>query len=90
MDEQTFREHIRSLGYSEPHVLELGSGNPSGLHAHGFSSIGLVIRGRVTLEFENSAITNDPGDFCEIAAGVLHDERPGPEGVTVLLATKAV
>lgn len=88
MNEQIFRKHVHSLGYSDLEIFQLEPAKPTALHAHEFSSIGLVIRGSVTLAFENTSIVNMPGEFCEIAAGVLHEERPGPEGVIVLLASK--
>ena len=88
MNEQEFREHIQSLGYSEPQIVELEPDKSGPLHKHDFSAIALVLRGSVTLAFENESIFSEPGEFGEIAAGVLHDERTGPDGVTVLLATK--
>ncbi len=88
MNEQEFREHIQALGYPEPQIVEFEPDKSGPLHSHDFSAIAFVLRGSVTLAFENESIFSGPGEFGEIPAGVLHDERTGPEGATVLLAAK--
>ncbi len=88
MNEVEFRQHIASLGYEEPRTIELEPNISGSLHSHDLSYIGLVLKGSLTLAFEHHSIMNQPGEYCEILAGVLHDERPGAEGATVLLAAK--
>ena len=58
------------------------------MHTHDFSSVGLVVRESVKIEFELQDIFNGPGEFCEVKPGVLHNEKAGPEGATVLLFWK--
>ncbi len=88
MNERDFRRHIKSLGYAEPEVLALGPNTSGPMHTHNASSIALVLSGSVTIVLESKSVLNQPGELCEVPAGVLHDERPGPEGVTVLIAWK--
>ncbi len=90
MTETEFRDLIKSWGYGEPTVVELAPNISGKLHSHDTSYIGLVLRGFLTLAFEKESITNQPGEYCEIVAGVLHDERPGGDGATVLLASKVL
>jgi mannose-6-phosphate isomerase-like protein (cupin superfamily) len=88
MNEQEFRSHVENLGYRESQIIELEPDNDGKLHTHNISSVGWVVRGSVRLEFERSEVVNGPGEFCEVDAGVLHCERAGPEGATVLLFWK--
>ena len=63
--------------------------NQSGeLHTHEFSAILLVIRGEFKLAFEEATVNCVPGELHEVSAGILHDERAGPSGARILIATK--
>ncbi len=88
MNEQEFREHARSLGYGEAQAIEFEPNQDGDFHTHDFSAIGMVTRGATTIVFETESISSGPGEFCEVKAGVLHDEKTGPDGATVLIATK--
>lgn len=88
MNESTFRQHIQTLGYGEAVVREYEPNRKGDLHAHEFSAILFVLRGTFTLAFESESVDFGPGDMHEVDAGVRHDERTGPAGATVLLATK--
>ena len=88
MDEKQFRRQVRELGYDEPRVFELPPGADGEMHVHEFSSFGLVIRGQARIQFEGHLEIDNPGDCTEVPAGVLHCEKAGEEGATVLLAFK--
>jgi len=88
MDEQAFREHVERSGYRESRVIELEPNKGGEMHAHDVSSVGMVIRGSVRIEFEREAVFNGPGEFCDVKPGLAHNEKAGPEGATVLLFWK--
>ncbi len=88
MNEQEFREHVRSLGYGDAQIIEFEPNMDGDFHTHDFSAIGMVTRGTTTIAFETESISSGAGEFCEVKAGVLHDEKTRPEGATILLATK--
>lgn len=88
MEESEFRQHVAQLGYQEP-VTRVYEPNLRGqLHAHEFSASLLVLRGTFSLAFENESIELSPGETWEVPAGILHDERTGADGATILLARK--
>ena len=88
MNEQEFREHARSLGYGDAQTIEFEPNRGGALHTHDYSAIAMVTRGAVMIVLETESISSGPGEVCEVKAGVLHDERTGPEGATILIARK--
>ncbi len=77
MSEQEFREYARSLGYGDVQTIELEPNMDGDFHTHDFSALGMVTRGTSTIVFENESISNGPGEFCEVKAGVRMMRRPG-------------
>lgn len=88
MIEKEFRDHARSLGYGDAQTIELEPNKDGALHTHEYSAIAMVTRGAVTIALETESISSGPGEVCEVKAGVLHDEKTGPEGATILIARK--
>lgn len=88
MEELEFRRHIEKLAYGEPKIREYEPNLRGKLHKHEFSAILLVVRGTFSLAFKKETINLPPGQVYEVPAGVLHDERTGTKGATILLAKK--
>ncbi len=88
MNEEEFCHHVKTLGYGEPRRRDYEPNKSGDLHTHDFAVILMVLRGSFALAFENHSVPLSPGEITEVGAGVLHDERAGPEGATVLLASK--
>lgn len=58
------------------------------LHTHDWSTLLLVTAGELRLAFEDRTERLEPGDWCEVGAGVPHSERTGPDGATAALVTR--
>ena len=88
MNEQLFRQLALEQGYGEFQAKAYVPHNDGPLHTHAFSVMLLVTEGHFSLAFKDGTTNYRPGDVCELAASVLHSERAGPEGATVLLAKR--
>ncbi len=88
MEEEEFRKHVEIQGYAAPELREYAPNLSGELHAHEFSAILLVIRGTFSLALEKESLDCLTGEIYEVPAGVLHDERTGSNGATILLAKK--
>ena len=53
-------------------------------HAHDFDARVMVLGGEITITRDGKPETFRTGDHCEIAAGCMHTEQVGPEGVSTL------
>ena len=89
MYEEQFRERAQEAGYGDFQAKDYGPGHDGPLHTHPFSVRLRVVRGQFTLAFEDGATDYRPGDVCELGAHVLHTERAGSEGASLLLAKRA-
>ena len=88
MKQDHFLRQTGEMGYGAPAVKDYDAAADGPLHTHPFAVMLLVLDGEFRLVFENSSMTYLPGDQCELAAGVLHAERAGPQGARVLIAKK--
>ena len=88
MDEQRFRQLALERGYGEFQIKTYVAHNDGPLHAHAFSVMLLVTEGHFALAFEDGTSNYRPGEVCELAANVMHTERAGPQGASVLLAKR--
>ena len=88
MNEEQFRQRAHDQGYGDVQTKDYVPNRDGPLHAHEFSVILLVVGGEFSLAFENGTTDYRPGEVCEFAANVVHTERAGPTGATVLLAKR--
>ena len=88
MEEAEFRRHVEKQGYGEPELREYEPNLSGELHSHEFSAMLLVMRGTFSLALEKESINCLAGEIYQVPAGVLHDERTGSNGATILLAKK--
>ena len=89
MNEDQFRQSAQAQGYGDFQSKDYVPNRDGPLHVHEFSVMLLVLDGAFALAFEDGATHYRPGEVCELAANVLHTERAGPVGATVLLAKRA-
>ena len=88
MNEERFRQLAQEQGYGDFQAKDYVPNNDGPLHTHEFSVMLLVVGGNFTLAFQEGTTNYRPGEVCELAANVMHTERAGPEGATVLLAKR--
>ena len=88
MNEQLFRQLALEQGYGEFQSKAYVPNNDGPLHTHPFSVMLLVTEGHFSLAFEDGTTNYRPGEVCELAAAVMHTERAGPDGASVLLAKR--
>ncbi len=90
MLEEQFRQQLREKGYDEGQFKRFAPNTDDSMHTHDFSVMLLVVSGEFTLVQNDASTTYQPGDVCELAAGVEHTERTGAEGARVLIGKKSV
>ena len=88
MTEEEFRQELKERGYGEPEFMEAEPGPLKELHTHDQTQMVLVLSGEFIMMNDNGLTTYGPGDCYENAAGTLHTEQIGPNGVKVFLAKK--
>ena len=89
MDPQEFEAQLRREGFAEVLTREQPPGYFLGEHAHAFDARALVTRGDITLTVGNAARTYPAGTVFELAAGCVHQERAGADGVTYRVGRRA-
>ena len=55
-------------------------------HAHKDDLIVLVREGSLTVDYGDRLDVFGPGDMCQVAPGVDHTDKAGPEGASFVLA----
>jgi quercetin dioxygenase-like cupin family protein len=80
MNQRDFEADLRRQGYEVFYGgLNPGQVNPD--HAHDWDARVMVIGGEITLIRGGKAEAFRVGDSCAVAAGEVHSERVGPQGV---------
>ena len=88
MNEQQFRQRLIEKGYGEGEYKEFMPNTDGPLHAHDFSAMLYVVSGEFTLAREDDVTTYQPGEVCELTAGIKHTERTGDSGAGVIVGRK--
>jgi quercetin dioxygenase-like cupin family protein len=83
MNQSDFEAELRREGYQIFYGgLKAGEVNPD--HAHDWDARVMVIGGEITLTRAGKPETFSVGDSCAVAAGEMHAEHVGPQGVTYI------
>jgi quercetin dioxygenase-like cupin family protein len=90
MDAATFETAARADGYAEVARREWEPNRVVPDHTHPFDARVLVLDGEVTLTMEGRSRTCRAGEVFEVAAGVVHSERYGPDGARFLSGRRRV
>ncbi len=85
MNEEQFRALMKEKGYGNDKVKDFAPNYYDPPHTHDVAIMGLVLRGEITLEWQEGETTYGPGEMCEFAAGTVHAERTGASGATLIL-----
>jgi quercetin dioxygenase-like cupin family protein len=88
MNQSEFEAELRRDGYEVRYGgMSAGTVNPE--HAHDWDARLMVIGGEITLVRAGKPETFRVGDSCAVAAGELHTEHVGPQGVAYLVGRRA-
>ncbi len=83
MNQSDFEADLRRQGYEVFYGgMQAGMINPD--HAHAWDARVMVIGGEITLTRAGKPETFRAGDSCAVAAGELHAESVGPQGVAYI------
>ena len=83
MNQSEFEAELRRQGY-QVFYGGLQAGTVNSDHAHDWDARVMVTGGEITLTRGGKAETFRPGDSCAVAAGEVHAERVGPQGVAYI------
>jgi quercetin dioxygenase-like cupin family protein len=88
MDQSDFEAELRREGYQIFYGgLKAGEVNPD--HAHDWDARVMVIGGEITLTRAGKVENFRVGDSCAVAAGEMHAEHVGPQGVAYIAGRRA-
>ena len=83
MNQSEFEADLQRQGYQVFYGgLQAGVVNPD--HTHDWDARVMVIGGEITLTRSGKVETFRVGDSCAVAAGEVHGERVGPQGVAYI------
>lgn len=88
MNAETFTADAKAAGYNKFSEREYSAAPADGEHSHDFDARVMVTGGAITLTIEGDRKLYQPGDWCEVLSGTVHQEEVGPEGVTLLVAKR--
>ncbi|MCC7275643.1 MAG: AraC family ligand binding domain-containing protein [Alphaproteobacteria bacterium] len=88
MNDDAFRQRLQHEGYAEIERRAMAANESRAEHAHHFDVAALVTAGAITLTCEGRARTYRAGDTFTMAAGTLHAEDVGPDGVEYIVGRR--
>jgi len=88
MTEEEFRKLCEKKGYGDVKVKDFEPNMYDPPHTHERSIMGLVIKGEMTLEWEEGSTTYGVGEMCGFEAGTVHAEKTTDSGATIVLGFK--
>jgi quercetin dioxygenase-like cupin family protein len=88
-DFEAFAAEARARGHAEALVREWEPGHVTPVHSHPFDTMAVVVRGAFVLVVGGEERHLVAGDRFELARGIDHAERYGPEGATFWAARRA-
>jgi quercetin dioxygenase-like cupin family protein len=88
MNQSEFETELKREGYDVFYGgLRAGHVNPE--HAHDFHARVMVIGGEITIVRDGEAVTFGVGESCSVAAGEMHAEHVGAQGVAYIAGRRA-
>jgi quercetin dioxygenase-like cupin family protein len=88
MNADSFRERLRREGFDDIETKTIAPDTVVGLHRHAFDVLGLVLAGQAEITCGGVPRLYREGDVVDVARGVEHSERYGPQGYTVLVGRR--
>ena len=86
---EEFAAQARSRGFDESVERKWPPATVLDSHSHPFDAKALVVQGEMWLTVGSNVQHLGPGDEFEVAKGVAHEERYGPEGATYWVARRS-
>ena len=83
MNQSDFEADLRREGY-QIFYGGMGAGQVNPDHTHDWDARVMVIGGEITMTRRGKAQTFQVGDSCAVAAGEVHAEHVGPQGVAYI------
>ena len=88
MDERQFRVSLADENYDcREFEMEANTFNPD--HTHPWDARLFILEGQLILGTPDGEHQYGAGESCALAAGTVHSERVGPDGVKGVLGTKS-
>lgn len=88
MNQSEFEAELRRDGYQVVFSgMQAGQVNPD--HTRDWDARVLVLGGEITMTRAGKTATFKAGDSCTVAAGEVHAEHVGPEGVAYIAGRRA-
>lgn len=88
MNSTEFQERLRGEGYAVEESA-IAPNTSRAAHAHPFDVAALVLSGAITLTCGDDKRTYRPGDRFTMAAGTMHAEDVGADGVRYLVGRRS-
>ena len=88
MDETGFRHALDADGFREVLTREMPPDAVLPEHTHPWDARLFVLQGEMQLERAGGSLRLRSGDHCEIARGLPHAERYGPQGTSLLIGRR--
>jgi quercetin dioxygenase-like cupin family protein len=83
-----FSQRLVREGFLDTEVKTIEAGKVVGEHSHPFDVRALVLSGQATIDCGAGPRTYRPGDIVDVAANVVHTERYGPDGYSILVGRR--
>jgi quercetin dioxygenase-like cupin family protein len=90
MNLHEFEASLKAERYGEIATVERAAGYALGEHQHPFDACALITSGDITLVVGGTARKYAAGDIFRLAAGIVHQEGVGPEGVSYVVGRRMV
>ena len=88
-ERDAFEATLRAQGYEEIFSKSIEANVVNAEHSHPFDVSVLVLGGQLTLECGGRSHTYRTGDRFELARGIPHVERYGPDGYTFVAGRRS-
>ena len=88
MTSETFREELVRDGYLDIETKVIGPNVSVPMHSHPYDVRALVLEGEAVIDCGAGPRTFRPGDIVEVAGGVEHTEKYGPQGYAFLVGRR--
>lgn len=85
MNESGFRAELVAAGYAGPELIAIEAHRFNPEHVHDFAVHLLILDGELNITVDGVTTSCRAGDTYQLAAGVPHAERYGPQGARVLV-----
>lgn len=86
MNEVEFRAYAQVEGFREPEFRQHPPNRFFDTHAHKDDLIVLITEGALTVDYGDRQETFGPGEMCQVAPGINHTDKAGPDGARFILA----